>query len=152
MPQISITTPIDGKDASKALACFDLNLFKALSPSFPKLTIARFDGSKPGDMVDIKLSFVLFQLRWLSKITSESISQEESYFIDEGITLPFFLKTWHHKHIVKLENGQLFIIDEINYSSPFSILGYLVYPMMYAQFAARKRIYKNYFSKLNGLV
>lgn len=145
--RIFIKTKISGADPLSALNQFERPLFEALSPSFPKLIINRFDGSKPGDVVDISLNFKLFKIRWISSITGRSEEIDQAWFIDEAIKPPFFLKKWKHKHLVQLIDNELFIVDDISFSSHTLLFTLLVYPMLYLQFLARRPVYKKWFNK-----
>ncbi len=124
---------------------FNESLFKELSPSFPPVKLARFDGSSKGDIVSLELSLFLFKQKWTSEIIEDQTNSNEFFFIDKGIELPFFLKTWVHKHrIINNDKGSV-IRDEINYEAPFAILTLLLYPVLYLQFSKRKPIYKKIF-------
>lgn len=126
---------------------FQASLFKKLSPPFPPVKLIRFDGSEKGDIVSLELNFILFKQKWVSKITEDQTTEEEFYFIDEGIELPFFLKSWKHKHrIINTSVGSI-IQDEISYQAPFKLLTWLLYPAMILQFAYRIPIYRKVFKK-----
>ena len=124
---------------------FDQTLFQKLSPPFPPVKLLRFDGSSTGDLVVLELNFLFFKQRWTSEITEDSTDEKEFYFIDEGIELPFFLKTWRHKHRVIQDGTGSIIRDEINYTAPFGWMTVLLYPALLAQFAFRIPIYKRLF-------
>jgi ligand-binding SRPBCC domain-containing protein len=124
---------------------FDQTLFQKLSPPFPPVKLLRFDGSSTGDLVVLELNFLFFKQRWTSEITEDSTEEKEFYFIDEGIELPFFLKTWRHKHRVIQDGTGSLIRDEINYTAPFGWMTVLLYPALLAQFAFRIPIYKRLF-------
>jgi ligand-binding SRPBCC domain-containing protein len=124
---------------------FDQTLFQKLSPPFPPVKLLRFDGSSTGDLVVLELNFLFFKQRWTSEITEDSTDEKEFYFIDEGIELPFFLKTWRHKHRVIQDGTGSLIRDEINYTAPFGWMTVLLYPALLAQFAFRIPIYKRLF-------
>lgn len=124
---------------------FDQTLFQELSPPFPPVKLLRFDGSSTGDLVVLELNFLLFKQRWTSEIIEAATDDQEFYFVDVGIELPFFLKSWQHKHrIIKTESGAI-IRDEIDFNAPFWFLSLLLYPALWAQFALRKPIYKRVF-------
>jgi len=124
---------------------FDRDLFLALKPPLLPLELKRFDGSKTGDEVHIQLGRGFLAQDWNAKIVEDKLTDDEAYFIDEGIKLPFFLKTWQHKHrIIRTETGAI-IIDDIEYKTPTLLTDYLMYPIMWLQFAARKPVYRKYF-------
>lgn len=122
---------------------FDLVLFKFLLP--PGAELIRFDGSKKGDMVHLKFNFP-FKGEWISVITENRETEDESYFIDRGEKLPLGIRTWLHKHIVE-ENGKFStIIDDIKYSTGNVLLDLLYFLPLYFAFFPRKFLYKKYFN------
>ncbi|GHB72676.1 SRPBCC family protein [Persicitalea jodogahamensis] len=126
---------------------FDESLFEKLSPPFPPVKLARFDGSNEGDVVSLELNFIFFRQKWVSHIVEQRETEQEIYFIDKGVKLPFFLSFWRHKHrLIRDPSGGTIIADEIEYRTPFLLLDYLMYPVMWAQFAYRGPIYKKIFS------
>lgn len=126
-------------------AGFDETLFRNLSPPFPPARLLRFDGSMPGDEVHVELNFLVFRQTWVSVITEQWETPEEIYFVDEGVKLPFFLRSWRHKHrIVRAGTGSR-IIEEIEYRAPFRWMDFVLWPVMYAQFAYRKPVYRRVF-------
>ncbi|MFN4146802.1 MAG: SRPBCC family protein [Runella sp.] len=124
---------------------FDESLFRRLAPPFPPVRVVRFDGCMKGDWVELELNFLLFKQRWTSLITDQQATPQEVYFIDEGTRLPFFLSYWHHKHRLVREGAGTKIIDEIEFRTPFVLTDYLMYPLLWVQFAYRKPIYRRIF-------
>lgn len=117
-----------------------------LNPPFPPVRLIRFDGSETGDVVSLELNFILFKQTWESLIVEDNLTDREFYFIDEGCKLPFFLKYWRHKHRI-VKNGQgAEIVDDITFRSPFWVIDFLLYPVLWLQFLYRKPVYKKYFS------
>jgi len=144
--KLTLRTPVSAP-LHTVWAGFDESLFKKLSPPFPPVKLARFDGSHTGDLVSLELNFFLFKQNWTSRIVEQQESGNEIYFIDEGTRLPFFLIFWRHKHrLIRQKTGGTLIADEIEYRTPFLLTDYLMYPLLYAQFAYRKPIYKRIFS------
>jgi ligand-binding SRPBCC domain-containing protein len=126
---------------------FDEDLFLKLSPPFPPVKLLQFDGSLKGDKVTLQLNFILFKQVWESLITDNGETENEIFFVDKGIKLPFFLKTWHHRHrLIKADKGTI-IADEIEFTAPIPGMELLLYPTLWLQFAYRKPIYKAFFSK-----
>lgn len=126
---------------------FNEELFRKLSPPFPPVRVIQFDGCLAGDTVALELNFFLFKQQWISYITEQQSSASEHYFVDEGVKLPFFLRSWKHRHrIIREEGGGTLIGDEIEFKSPFRVTDYLMYPLLWAQFAYRKPIYKKAFA------
>lgn len=125
---------------------FDETLFTKLSPPFPPVKLARFDGSEVGDVVSLELNFLLFKQKWTSEISETQTSETEYYFVDIGTKLPFFLKKWRHKHRIIKEGNNSIIRDEIEFSAPFGLATLLLFPVIYLQFLYRKPIYKKIFA------
>lgn len=126
---------------------FNESLFKKLSPPFPPVKVQLFEGCKQGDIVSLKLNFLLFKQNWDSLITEDFTNDYEFYFVDEGIVLPFFLKKWRHKHRVISTGIGSVIKDEISYEAPFRLLTWVLYPFLWLQFSFRKPIYRRIFSR-----
>lgn len=143
--KISISTKV-AQSYLQVKQGFDAALFTKLSPAFPPVKLIRFDGSEKGDIVSLELNFLLFKQNWTSEIIEDKTTEDEFYFIDKGISLPFFLKDWEHKHRVIKHGSFSEIRDEIDYKAPFSILTILLYPILYLQFAYRIGVYKRVFS------
>jgi len=142
---IRIETVVTG-NYKKIMAGFDLQLFKALAPKQAKMEIVEFTGSKKGDRVHIRFLSPL-KADWISEITEDHKNEEEAYFIDEGTTLPFGLRYWRHKHIVKkVSDNESLIIDDITYRGANFFMSLLFYPGLYFSFYPRKKIYRSYFS------
>ena len=105
----------------------------------------RFDGCTTGDVVSLELNFILFRQVWNSDIIDQKETEDEIYFIDQGTKLPFFLKAWHHKHRLIRQGEGTVIADEITFQTPNRLLDYVMYPLMWVQFAYRKPIYRRAF-------
>lgn len=121
---------------------FDEKLFRYLLP--PNAELINFEGSKRGDKVHLKFGFPFYS-EWISEIVEEASQANQNYFIDEGRKLPFGLKTWRHRHIVRKSDAGTEIIDEMNYSTGNSVLDILFYPFLFLAFAPRIVQYKKYF-------
>ncbi len=140
----TITTRVQGHFL-KIKELFDERLFKALNPPFPPVKLLQFGGSEVGDKVGLELNFFLFKQQWISKITENQTSQREWFFVDEGVQLPFFLGSWRHKHrVIRINDTESEIRDEIQFKGSVGILSPLLYPALYFQFLLRKPIYKKY--------
>ncbi|MBB6326557.1 ligand-binding SRPBCC domain-containing protein [Algoriphagus iocasae] len=146
--KIKIKTKVE-QDYLSVKEGFNESLFKKLSPPFPPVKLIRFDGSQKGDLVALELNFLLFRQNWVSEIIEDQTDNKEFYFIDKGIELPFFLKSWTHNHrVIKKGNGSI-IQDEISFQAPFFLLTLLLYPAMLLQFGYRIPIYKKIFKRGN---
>ena len=128
---------------------FTQSLFEKLAPPFPRIRLLRFDGSTTGCTVEVELNFLLFRQIWQSEIIEHGETENEIWFVDRGSRLPFFLSYWLHRHrLIRTDTGTQ-IVDDIEYRTGAVILDYLMYPMMWAQFAYRGPIYRLAFNKSN---
>ncbi len=125
---------------------FNKDLFLALSPPFPKVELRQFEGSRKGDLVSLQLNFGLFKQTWTSKIVEDHEHDHEWLFVDVGTELPFFLKAWSHRHMVRSQDGHRYIIDDIEYSTGTVLTDWLMFLPMLGQFLYRKPIYRRFFS------
>ena len=138
---IKIATQV-AQDYDTVYERFDRDLFEALAPPLMPLKLLRFDGSRTGDEVHIAIG----PIRWHALIVDHGRSATENYFVDKGTVLPFFLKTWEHRHRILKDGSGSIIVDDIRYTTPFGKVGDLLfYPSLYAQFAMRKPVYRRYF-------
>jgi ligand-binding SRPBCC domain-containing protein len=147
--QLTITTRVKGhyKDI---FTKFDRELFEALKPIGVGLDLLRFDGSKKGDFVMLRITPPFFSkgITWLSEITDNHNGSDYQYFTDEGRTLPWPLVSWRHRHIVKkIDEEHSWIIDDISYKTPNVWLDYMVYPALYFTFYQRVFVYRKFFAK-----
>ncbi|QHL88121.1 hypothetical protein GU926_12035 [Nibribacter ruber] len=126
---------------------FNLELFQAFAPAFPKMNVLRFDGSHPGDKVEIELSVGPLKRRWTSLITERHLTEQEAWFTDEGQILPAPLTFWRHQHLITHHGSYSIIHDLIEFRTSNKVLDYLVYPALYAQFALRGPVYQRIFGK-----
>lgn len=142
--KFEVRTKVD-QPLKKVKEGFDESLFRELSPPFPTVKVLKFDGSKPGDLVEIELNFLVTKQRWVSQITDEHNTESHYYFKDEGLELPFMLKSWQHTHhIISREEGSE-IVDEVVFSSGNRFMDILIYPALLLQFLYRKPIYRRIF-------
>ena len=147
MKNLKFATLVDGYylDVMKR---FDRTLFEALAPPLVPFNILKFTGSETGDIVHLQFG-KLFGVEWISKITDHGSDAFEAFFVDEGIKLPFPLKYWHHRHIVKKESEtQSWIIDDITYEANNSFLTRVMYPVLKNGFGNRDKAYKKFFQQI----
>lgn len=147
---ILLKTPVE-QPLPDVWAGFDRILFDKLAPPFPPVRVVRFDGCLPGDIVQLRLNFLLFSQNWTSRIVEQKTTADEIYFIDEGTKLPFFLAYWKHRHrLCRSEDAAnpTVIVDDITFRTPFLLTDYLMYPLMWLQFAYRKPVYRRVFRRL----
>lgn len=147
--QIVIETTV-AENYIRVMERFDKTLFTALTPPGATVNIVRFEGSQKGNIVHIQLSLKgYFAQEWISEITDMGETAERVWFTDEGKVLPFFLSYWKHQHIVKNNTSHAVIVDWIEFRTPFRVMDFLLYPIMYLQFYYRKPIYRRFFGKWN---
>ena len=126
---------------------FNKDLFLKLSPPFPKVELQVFEGSEVGNLVSLQLNFLLFKQNWTSEIVQEFRDSSKWQFVDKGVELPFFLKSWTHHHNVEVVAGKTVITDDITYDTGNTIANLIVHPLMVLQFLYRKPIYKSFFGR-----
>lgn len=141
---ITINTIVDQR-LSEVIDGFNGDLFLKLNPPFPKVRLIQFDGCKTGDTVSLELDFLLFKQIWTSKITEDQQTKDTFFFVDEGVQLPFFFKAWRHKHVLEAKDGKTLVTDAITYRTPFILMDWIMYPLLYLQFLYRKPIYRKVF-------
>jgi ligand-binding SRPBCC domain-containing protein len=142
---IRIVTNIGKNKKENVFAGFNRKLFLQLAPPFPKLNLIRFDGCVKGNEVHLETDFILFKQKWISLIVENRTEENEIYFIDEGTTIPFPLKAWQHKHIVRQNGISVEIEDNITYSTKNKVADILLYLPLYLLFLYRKPVYKKFF-------
>ena len=142
--KIKIKTEVAG-NYRQVMSRFDRNLFVALIPKKVSLQIVRFTGSKKGNRVHVRF-LKPWEADWISDITADGENENQAFFVDEGVQLPFGLTYWKHQHIVeKISEERSFIIDDIEYRASSPLLAFLLYPVLYLGFYQRKRPYRAYF-------
>jgi ligand-binding SRPBCC domain-containing protein len=124
---------------------FNEKLFRYLLPPESVAKLVRYDGEEPESKIHIRF-YLPWKSDWISRITESKKQANEYYFIDKGVKLPFGLKQWTHKHIIKrISTEESMIVDEIDFSTGFNLTDFLVYPFLYFAFLPRKRSYRKYF-------
>ena len=63
--------------------------------------------------------------RWVTEITHVV---DKKYFVDEQRFGPY--KFWHHKHKFEIIDGGVKIIDILDYSLPFGLIGLFFHPFL----------------------
>ncbi len=126
---------------------FTSSLFLHLAPSKKMMQLERFDGSQKGDEIHIKFLFPV-PGKWVSLVTNDWMEPEDCGFIDEGLTLPFGLKSWKHKHIIQNHGDHCVIVDDISFTCKNKVLEVLQFPGLWFSFYLRKPKYKSFFKTL----
>lgn len=88
-------------------------LFKFLNPKFIPLKIDVFEEISKNSIFKLRILF----FKWNGVVSEYVIGDNESYFVDEGVILPFPLTKWRHKHILKKIDNQLFLIEDVEVDS-----------------------------------
>lgn len=144
--RILLKTKVKG-NYREVMEQFDRKLFEALLPKQGKTEIAAFTGSRKGDRVHLKFISPI-KADWQSDITEDGVDDNKAYFVDEGVVMPFGLKSWRHQHITeRIDDTSCYIIDDINFEGKNALLTNILYPVFYFGFAPRKGIYQSYFGK-----
>ncbi len=146
--QLHLKTPVQ-QDYMAVFNAFDEQLFRKLSPPYPRLKLRRFDGSAPGDVVEVELQTGIKSFRWTSLITEREVTETEAYFIDQGQELPPPLRYWQHKHLITKNGSGAIIHDIITYSTGIKLLDLLLYPLMKLQFGMRRPVYQKVFRRMH---
>ena len=143
MLKINLKSNIE-HDFKSVLERFDGDLFRYLLP--PRAELIEFGGSKQGDKVHLKLPIAG---EWISEITEDTISDDFFYFIDEGRKLPFPLKKWHHRHVLRKNGPKTIVEDIMSFSTGTIITDLFFYPVLYLSFLPRVWQYGKYFKSLD---
>ena len=126
---------------------FDFRLLAALSPPMMKPEAKLYEGNKHGDQLHFLIRTPIGRFPWKGKVTEENISENEIYFVDEGIEMAFGMRAWKHKHrLIKTNEGTL-IRDEVFFDTKNPVLKYVLLPGVWMQFLYRKPLYEKIVKK-----
>ena len=140
-----------GGTVDEVFAGFTEELFVRLSPKLPPAKLLRYDGNRFGDFVIIRLGVPPVTQEWISEITAHHVGSHESYFVDEGRVLPFPLKRWRHRHVVRQDApDRVAIVEDITYSAGGALANALLRPLLRQQFGARGPAYRAVFGAPSG--
>ena len=121
-------------------------MLEALAPPWVKLFIKKFDGSKIGDHVILEVIFLgLISQHWENRVINSFESNEECFFIDEGVVMPFPIVFWKHTHRISGSGDKSLISDEIEFRCRSKLIAFIFYPILWIQFFWRKPVYRRYF-------
>lgn len=145
---IHLVTEVAGT-VPEVFARFDQQLLAELTPPGVQLTFVEVeDPTHIGAIIHIRVKLLgIFRQEWRNYVSELSVQPHESYFTDEGQSLPRVLKSWRHRHIVRQKGNHVEIVDDIRYEGAFGLLGWAMYPFLWAQFAYRKPVYRKIFGK-----
>ncbi|MFA8450031.1 MAG: hypothetical protein ACEPOW_04990 [Bacteroidales bacterium] len=141
--KLLISTKVN-QNYKKVFLSFDKLMFEKITPGKRFFTLKKFQGTKPGHRFVILFPF---NQKWKGIITEKKETPDYCYFTDEGITLPFGLAQWRHRHwIIKENNSTSIITEDIHFKGRSVVLSYLIYPMIWLFMFARKGKYKSFFN------
>ena len=87
--------------------------FKILTPTSIEM--------KEGQLIDYTIKLYGFEVRWRTLITEYEYPKK---FIDQQIKGPYSM--WHHVHTFYDHGDYVHMVDEINYSISFGLIGRLI--------------------------
>jgi ligand-binding SRPBCC domain-containing protein len=99
-----------------------------ITPKSMNFEVLKVDSDKiyDGQRIQYKVSPLFgINLNWTSLISDVV---EQKCFTDIQINGPY--KYWHHKHIFKKISGGVKIMDKIQYSLPFGLIGSIFHPIL----------------------
>ena len=141
--ETGVQAPLD-----KVISGFDENLFRYLSPRFPRTKILRHDAIEPGGKLELVLHYGPYRQYWFGEFIAVHRSEGRYWFADRGDTLPFPFRYWQHKHVLLADGPDRTIIrDEIEFRTGWKFLDLMTFPLLKSVFAARKPRYVAYFKQ-----
>lgn len=102
-------------------------LFQALSKGGPPIQVSEFGGCGLGAVVALRIGPGKLSLPWLSEVTEcvASVASGACWFVDEGRTIPFGMRTFRHKHLLEgaVSGGHAIttITEDITISAPWGL-------------------------------
>lgn len=127
---------------------FNRKLFTALKPPFVSLRILRYDGNSVGNEIHLQVNSMFIVQKWVSVISKEWENDIEWGFEDIGKVLPFFLKSWKHKHIVRKSEKGSVIVEDVTFEPKQKWMTVFVRFFVYLQFKPRPKVYRRWFNNL----
>ncbi|MBU6324780.1 MAG: cyclase [Bacteroidetes bacterium] len=109
-----------------------------------QLRILRYDGQQPGDCFTMQLGPPSLNVRWEGRVTDSGQTPASYWFEDEGLKLPFPLKQWKHRHVVRKSGDGAVIMDIVSFTTGNGLLDLLCYPFLKAMFVGRIKKYQRY--------
>ena len=146
MQRLVIKTKVKGSP-KKIYSRFNKDLLLKLTPPIMDMEVTRFDGNNIDDQIHIVTNIFGLYQSWQNEIIEFYETENEVYFIDQGILIPDPLKSWRHKHIIiKKDELHSMIIDQVFYTTGSKIIDKLLYPIIFALMYYRKPIYIDTFT------
>lgn len=140
--KFSINSRVRGFSPQQIIEVFDFDLLRELSPPLMKPHALIYEGNRPGSRIHFRLATPSGVKNWIGKIDGYGESENEIWFSDEGIEIPFGIKTWKHKHrLMKTDYGTIIRDEvEVEFIRPWTALFKL--PGIWLQFIYRKTLYE----------
>ncbi len=118
-------------------------------PVFPPIELLKFEGMSPGMQVILEINLLGKKQKWISEIKEFQQTEQEIFFVDEGLQLPFPFKDWHHKHRLIRKGNETIVRDEMSWNlSTNLVLPFL--PAIKQGFRQRNRKTKEFLMSGNG--
>jgi len=146
--RIIIKSPVSQKPET-VWAAMDEQMLRSLSPWFLHLKVLKYEGNKPGNKFSFETGIWPITAVWSGLVTSAGQTPGTFWFEDRGEKLPFPLKRWKHRHIVRKTTAGSVVIDAIECSTNMTFLDLIVKPLLTCLFSVRKQKYSRYLSKLS---
>ena len=101
---------------------------KVITPDYMGFNIIDVEETSmyPGQIIKYNVTPLFgINMKWVTEI---SHAEKNKFFVDEQRFGPY--KFWHHKHIFKVIDGGVKVIDILDYALPFGFLGVLFHPYL----------------------
>ncbi len=101
---------------------------KLITPAYMGFNIIDVEETSmyPGQIIKYNVTPLFgINMKWVTEI---SHAEKNKFFVDEQRFGPY--KFWHHKHIFKVIDGGVKVIDILDYALPFGFLGVLFHPYL----------------------
>lgn len=149
--KILLRTMVEGS-VSEVFACFDQDLLLALTPPGMRVEILKnAQPPLPGTGISLNVTMLgILKQHWENDFTAYEVAQDASFFVDEGRVMPWPIKQWRHKHLVRKHAHQAQIVDDVEFGCGNFLLDALIYPFVWLQFAYRQPVYRRFFKRKFG--
>ena len=101
---------------------------KVITPAYMGFNIIDVEETSmyPGQIIKYNVTPLFgINMKWVTEI---SHAEKNKFFVDEQRFGPY--KFWHHKHIFKVIDGGVKVIDILDYALPLGFLGVLFHPYL----------------------
>jgi hypothetical protein len=101
-----------------------------------------FHGYKPGDQYHLQLGLGTYQTHWKGEVITYEKTERREMFIDVGIELPFFMSSWHHKHLSQQWSKEVTLIEDTLTFALVKKWRNLATPLLAQHFWARHQFFR----------